>query len=307
MQPAKKRHIFRSLILTVLLAVACIGVSELAFCRTNDPKLYHTVVDPVVELGREACQKAAAQLKAASLEVGDRLNALSLALEEQVRQAAARRLARAQAGEEDPPAGAEGPALPEAPAAAVTLAYDGGLELLTGGDVPVIYFNQTDPAWSDQLFGRDPIGAYGCGPTAMAMVVSTLTDETVDPAEMAAVAAGAGYWSRGCGSALSIVPGIARQYGLDCTSLPVSDPAALEAALFEGGFVVALMGPGHFTRGGHFVLLHSLSGDGTVLVTDPNSRVNSLTRWDLSFIRSELSAGRGAGAPLWLISVPAQP
>ena len=55
----------------------------------------------------------------------------------------------------------------------------------TDGQTEVVYFNQLDEKYAGQPYGTDDIGGYGCGPTAMAIVVSSLTDETVDPIEMA--------------------------------------------------------------------------------------------------------------------------
>ncbi len=300
MQPAKK-HILRGAVLIVLLAVVCIGVSELVFCRFADPALYHTVVDPAVEFAQETYRRAAGKVQAVSQLLGEEIDAVSRSLEEQMRREAeevrlrleALRAAQA-AGEEEPGE----PLRPSLPDAAASFALQGGRELLLGGPVPVVYYNQTDPAWTERPFGGDPIGAYGCGPTAMAMAVSTLTGEAVDPGTMAAAAAEENYWAPGNGSYLSIVPGLSERYGLSCDTLSTGDKAALEAALSsEDGLVVALMGAGHFTQGGHFILLHGLTEDARALVADSNSRLNSLTPWDLSLIREE-------AARLWYVSSP---
>ncbi len=297
MQPAGKKHILRGIVLLGLLAALCIGLCELAFCRVADPELYHTVVDPVTDALGEACRQAGEDFTALSLEVGARLDAVS-------RQAEERALARASSGEADEER-ASLPALrPASPPRASSLVWEGDRELLLGGNVPVVYYNQADPAWAGQSFGRDRIGSAGCGPAAMAMAASSLTGETVDPAEMAAAVVSAGCWAPHNGSSLSVVPTIARQYGLDCAPLPVGDAGALKEALSGGGMAVALMGPGRFTQGGHFILLHGLTPDGEILVADPNSRINSLTPWDPELILDELSPKRGSGAPLWLLTVP---
>ena len=55
----------------------------------------------------------------------------------------------------------------------------------TNGKTEVVYFNQLDERYASKPYGTDDIGGYGCGPTAMAIVVSSLTEETVDPVEMA--------------------------------------------------------------------------------------------------------------------------
>ena len=55
----------------------------------------------------------------------------------------------------------------------------------TDGGTEVVYYNQLDERYANKPYGTDDIGGYGCGPTAMAMVVSSLTDDLVDPVEMA--------------------------------------------------------------------------------------------------------------------------
>ena len=72
---------------------------------------------------------------------------------------------------------------------------------------------------------------------------------------------------------------------------------------------MALMGKGHFTNGGHFIVLRGVTLDGRILVADPNSRERSLASWDPQLILDELSASRSNGAPLWRFStlqVPAK-
>ena len=55
----------------------------------------------------------------------------------------------------------------------------------TDGATDVVYFNQLDERYANQPYGTDPIGGYGCGPSSMAIVVSSLTGKAVDPAQMA--------------------------------------------------------------------------------------------------------------------------
>ena len=67
---------------------------------------------------------------------------------------------------------------------------------------------------------------------------------------------------------------------------------------------MALVSKGHFTRGGHFILLRGTTLSGEILVADPASRDRSLIPWDLSLILDELSPSRHDGAPLWALSRP---
>lgn len=186
------------------------------------------------------------------------------------------------------------------------MVYRDGIFYLTGGSHEVSYYNQTDAKWASVPYGTDPLGEYGCGPTAMAMAVSTLTDTLTDPEKMAAWAVEQGYWAKGQGSYLSIVPGAARYYGLNCTAIPTADidPDNLRQRLSSGEIAVALMTKGHFTNNGHFILLRGVTLDGKVLVADSASAERSLTVWDLDLILDELSPRRSNGASLWMISTP---
>lgn len=178
-----------------------------------------------------------------------------------------------------------------------------GEAYLTGGVREVRYFNQTEAPWAEMPFGSDTIGPYGCGPTAMAMAIASLTCIPSDPGQMAQWAYESGYWARRSGSYLSLISGAAQAHGLPVRALPRS-AEAVRTALLEGCLVVALMGPGHFTGSGHFILLRGLTLTGQVLVADPASRERSLTPWELSLILDELSASTAHGAPLWALSAP---
>ncbi len=86
--------------------------------------------------------------------------------------------------------------------------------IFTDGATEVVYYNQLDERWADLPYGTDNIGGYGCGPTSMAIVVSSLTDQTVDPPTMAEWAYQHGYWCSGNGSYHSLIPGAAEGFGL---------------------------------------------------------------------------------------------
>ncbi len=45
----------------------------------------------------------------------------------------------------------------------------------------VIYFNQGEEPWASMPYGSSTIKSAGCGPTALAIVISTLTGENVTP------------------------------------------------------------------------------------------------------------------------------
>lgn len=298
MRPSKKRHPLLAGFLLTLLAVVCVCGVELAVCRVEAPATYEKITAPVVSFARDTRDRAVETWARARRKAEDGAEVLVDRLIALI----------PEKKPETPQVASDGPAIVEALEFAeptiTEFQTEEGREILTGGGVLLRYYNQKDDAWAESLYGNDPIGTYGCGPTALSMLVTSLTGEDLDPAQMADWAARSGYWARRSGSYLSIVEGAAKQYGLDCVSLSTTDPEELVTCLSAGGIAVALMGPGHFTKGGHFILLHGVTLSGGILVADPNSRDNSLVVWDPQLILDELSPSRANGAPLWLLSVP---
>lgn len=170
----------------------------------------------------------------------------------------------------------------------------------TDGSTEVVYFNQLDERYAGKPYGTDHIGGYGCGPTSMAMVVSSLAGETVDPEQMARWAYENGYWCKGSGSYHALIPGAAANWGLPVSGCTVSEPQRVLDALAEGKLVVAIMSEGHFTKGGHFIVLRGVK-DGKVMVADPASYNRSGQLWELEIILKEASRRAGAGGPFWII------
>ena len=116
----------------------------------------------------------------------------------------------------------------------------------TDGSTEVVYYNQLDERYAGKPYGTDHIGGYGCGPTSMAMVVSSLAGETVDPERMAQWAYENGYWCKGSGSYHALIPGAAENWGLAVSGCSPSEPQRILDALADGKLVVAIMSKGHF-------------------------------------------------------------
>ncbi|MDD4509467.1 MAG: C39 family peptidase [Oscillospiraceae bacterium] len=170
----------------------------------------------------------------------------------------------------------------------------------TDGQTPVVYFNQLDERYANEPYGTDNIGGYACGPTAMSIVVSSLTDDTVDPVEMAEWSYDNGYWCSKSGSYHALIPAAAEAWGLPVEGCSASEGQRIVDALSNGKLVVAIMSKGHFTSGGHFIVLRGVKDD-KILVADPASYTRSEKEWDLSIICSEASKYAGAGGPFWII------
>lgn len=171
---------------------------------------------------------------------------------------------------------------------------------LTDGSTAVVYYNQMDERYANKPYGTDHVGSSGCGPTAMAIVVSSLTNDTVDPTEMAEWAYKNGYWCKGSGSYHALIPGAAAAWNLPVSGCSASEPQRILDALAEGKLVVAIMSKGHFTKSGHFIVLRGVQ-DGKIMVADPGSHARTGQVWDLSIIVNEASRRAAAGGPFWII------
>lgn len=182
---------------------------------------------------------------------------------------------------------------------AMGLSYDG--VAFTDGATQVVYYNQLDERWKDLPYGTDDIGNYACGPTSMAIVISSLTSETVDPPHMAQWSYEHGGWCSRSGSYHSLIPNAARAWGLPVEGCTAAEPQRIVDALADGKLVVALMGKGHFTSSGHFIVLRGVTSEGKILVADPASYNRSDKTWDLSLILDESGKRAGAGGPFWII------
>lgn len=166
----------------------------------------------------------------------------------------------------------------------------------------VVYYNQLDERFAGEAYGTDDIGGYGCGPTAMAIVVSTLTSETIDPIHMADWSYRNGYWCSKSGSYHTLIPRAAEHWKLPWTGATSADAQEIVDALADGKLVVAIMAKGHFTSSGHFIVLRGVTADGKILVADPASYRRSEKEWELSIILNEASKNAAdSGGPFWII------
>jgi hypothetical protein len=179
---------------------------------------------------------------------------------------------------------------------------DYGDIVFTDGATAVVYFNQLDEKYANKPYGTDKIGTHGCGPTSLAIVVSSLGDRVVDPIEMAAWAVANGGWCEGNGSYHSLIPAAAKAFGLNVEGDVQNDPQKIIDALANGKLVIALMSKGHFTSSGHFMVLRGVTADGKILVADPASHKRSEQEWDFSIILDEARRGAAAGGAFWIIS-----
>lgn len=169
------------------------------------------------------------------------------------------------------------------------------------GQTDVVYYAQNDPRWAGAAYGSDNIGEYGCGPTAMAIVISSLTDTAVAPTEMCKWSVDNGYYIRGGGSLHSLIPNAAKAFGLPVSGCTSREPQRILDALGDGKLVVSIMGEGTFTDSGHFIVLRGVTEDGKIQIADPISTKKTNKSWAYSLILDEAKDSASAGGPFWIV------
>lgn len=164
---------------------------------------------------------------------------------------------------------------------------------------PVSYL-QIDPRWAKKDYSakgeKTTIGASGCGPTAMAMVLATWADKSVTPATECAWALAHGYKAPRQGTYYGYFKPAAARYGLNCRMLNGASiygnskshlHEQARKALDAGGLVIACMGKGNWTSSGHYVLVWKIEGD-TIYINDPASTVDRRTRGSYALFRQQV-------------------
>ena len=144
-----------------------------------------------------------------------------------------------------------------------------------------VYYNQTDSRWKNHPYTAPgypnaTTGSSGCGPTCVAMVVSS-TKEVVRPDVMCDISKENGFRVSG-GTAWGLFPYVAQRWGLETRSVK-SSYEALQACK-DGYFVVISCGAGLWTTGGHYILAVGANGD-NIEIYDPylySGKFNQLGR-----------------------------
>lgn len=173
---------------------------------------------------------------------------------------------------------------------------------------PVSYL-QTDPRWRYNDYStageKTTIGASGCGPTAMAMVLATWADPKVNPATECAWALAHGFKAPHRGTYYGYFVPAGARYGLKVRQINAvniygnSKSAHHETArkaIEAGHLVIACMGKGNWTSSGHYVLVWEIQGN-TIYINDPASTKKSRTQGDYSLFKKQVKY-------YWVITKP---
>lgn len=159
-----------------------------------------------------------------------------------------------------------------------------------------VVYNQNDPKWDKEPYGESTIGAAGCGPSAMAMIITSLTKTEVTPKQTADYGAANGtlYENGNGGSLHNIHSVIGGHWGLKSRYMGKDIPAINEGLRGGGLLILAGDGAAPFTTGGHFIVVRAVTSDGMWLIGDSNSDIgqeNSTKEWKPEDILEKVHTG----------------
>lgn len=164
---------------------------------------------------------------------------------------------------------------------------------LKEGEIPQLL--QWDERWGYATYGTGFVATCGCGPTCLSMVVSGLTkDLTVTPAVVARYSEKKGYIDEDNNTYWELMSKGGKHWGVSCYEGSI-DEESVKAELKAGHPIICSVGPGDFTKIGHFIVLTGYK-NGKVTVNDPFSQKNSDKMWKYSRIKGQIKA-------LWVYSV----
>lgn len=160
----------------------------------------------------------------------------------------------------------------------------------------VTYFNQTEEPWASLPYGTSNVGAAGCGPTSMAIVISTFTGQNVTPEITKTFAEQNGEYVPNVGTSHSFVKNAATHWGMTCERVGKNRMDYIVESLKDGKLVVEICEAYTITGGssGHFIVLTGVTADGHITIADCASRERTGKLYSVEAIKSygrDLSEG----------------
>ena len=151
----------------------------------------------------------------------------------------------------------------------------------------VVQYYQDD--YGNVSYGDSNIASCGCGPTAFAMVASTLSKKKITP-ETAVKWCGNNYYVGGIGTSWSYFEAAKSHFNLNCKIRETTSIDEVEKALKAGNLVISSQNAGLFTNSGHFIVLAGINSSGGITVKDPNKN-NAVNKGynNRTFSKSEIN------------------
>ncbi len=164
--------------------------------------------------------------------------------------------------------------------------YDVDLsEFENSSSVPLLI--QWDERWGYDEYAGNLFGLTGCGPTCLSMVSIYLLDDTkYTPEYISQFSKENKYCEKGVGSLWSLIYEGGEKLGLKVKEIPNVEKLVVDN-LKAGNPIICVVGPGHFTQRGHFIVLAGYE-NGEIIVNDPNSPIRSQQRWVFNDFKNEI-------------------
>lgn len=140
------------------------------------------------------------------------------------------------------------------------------------------FYKQADSRWAKKKYlctdgGYASVGAAGCGPTSVANVVSALI-KPIRPYTVFKYACKMGYMTSNSGMYRSAVPKLLKHYKIDPVEIlprTAEGKKKLKSYLKKNYWAIAIMGPGIWTSGGHYILAYYVDSNNKVYISDSAS------------------------------------
>lgn len=155
------------------------------------------------------------------------------------------------------------------------------------GKIPLLL--QWDERWGYAPYGTSTIAVSGCGPTCMSMVLTGLTgDASITPAKVAAYGTKHEYVDESNDTLWTFMEQASQNWNISCSEINPEE-TVVASELSKGHPIICSVGPGDFTRRGHFIILVDYD-DGKVTIRDPFSQKNSDKIWKYEDIVDQFQA-----------------
>lgn len=156
------------------------------------------------------------------------------------------------------------------------------------GDGIIPKLQQWDSKWGYYEYGNNILAINGCGPTAVSMVASGLTGKkSITPIKVAKYSDSHGY-HEAAGTNWNLMTEGVKKFGLNGWKIDNSKEE-FEKALKNGNPIICSVGPGYFTREGHFIVVAGIKDD-KLIIHDPNSIKNSEVLWKYDDIKGQIKS-----------------
>ena len=164
---------------------------------------------------------------------------------------------------------------------------------LEAGEIPQLI--QWDERWGYAPYGTSIVAVSGCGPTCLSMVAAGLNeDPSITPAKVAAYGTENSYVDENNDTYWKFMSEAGANWNLSCYEGLLSEEQ-VSAELTAGHPIICSVGPGDFTKIGHFIVLTGYES-GNVTVNDPFSQKNSDKTWVYAEIADQIKA-------MWIYSL----